>query len=45
MEFKEILNRVSIPIKQKINEEELIKAEESNISDVILNVFKQIKLN
>jgi hypothetical protein len=38
MEFKELLNRVSVPIKQKVNEEELIKAEESNISEVILNV-------
>ena len=40
MEFKELLNRVSIPIKPKINEEEAIKAEESNISEVILNVNK-----
>lgn len=38
MEYKELLNRISIPVKPKINEDELIKAEENNISEVIQNV-------
>ncbi len=40
MELKELLNRVSIPIKKKINEEEAIKAEEANVLEVIMNVFR-----
>ncbi len=39
MELKEILNRISQPIKPKLNEEEMIKNEESNISEVITNVL------
>lgn len=39
MEFKEILSRLSIPSKPKANEEEQIKAEENNLSEVILNVI------
>jgi hypothetical protein len=39
MEFKEILSRLSIPAKTKVNEEEQIKAEENNLSEVILNVI------
>lgn len=38
MEFKELLGRLCMPIKQKVNEEELIKAEEANITDVLVNV-------
>jgi hypothetical protein len=38
MEFKEILSRLSIPAKPKVKEEEQIKAEENNLSEVILNV-------
>lgn len=40
MEFKEILSKLSIPIKQNNNEEEMIKAEEANLSEVISNVNK-----
>lgn len=38
MEFKELLNRLSLPVKPKQNEEDIIKTEEGNISEVILNV-------
>ena len=38
MEFKEMLVRCSIPIKNKMNEEELIKLEENNFSETIINV-------
>jgi hypothetical protein len=40
MEFKEILSSLSIPKKPKVNEEEQIKAEENNLTEVILNVRK-----
>lgn len=38
MELKELLNRMCLPAKQKLNDEELIKNEENNISEVITNV-------
>jgi hypothetical protein len=38
MEFKELLEKLSVPVKPKLNEEDQIKAEENNLSDVILNV-------
>jgi hypothetical protein len=38
MDLKEVLGRLTVPIKQKVNEDELIKAEENNLSEVILNV-------
>jgi hypothetical protein len=38
MEFKEILSRLSIPLKPKVNEEELIKQEETNFSETLINV-------
>ena len=44
MELKEILNRLSMPVKPKINEEELIKNEENNISEVMNNVNYFINL-
>lgn len=46
MEFKEILSRLSVPVKQKVNEEELIRNEETNFSEVIINVkiIKNINL-
>ena len=37
-----MLNRVSIPVKQKVNEEEMLKEEENNISEVIINVKNKI---
>jgi hypothetical protein len=39
MELRELLNRVSLPVKAKINEEEAIKNEENNISEVMTNVI------
>jgi hypothetical protein len=38
MEFKELLTRLSIPVKKKLNEEELIKQEETNFSETLINV-------
>ena len=38
MEFKQVLSRLSIPGIPKLNEEDHIKAEENNLSEVILNV-------
>ncbi len=38
MEFKELLSRYSVPIKTKANEEELIRLEENNFSETIINV-------
>jgi hypothetical protein len=38
MEFKEILSRLSIPVRAKVNEEELIKLEETNFSETLINV-------
>ena len=39
MELRELLNRVSLPVKAKINEEEAIKNEENNISEVMTNLI------
>jgi len=39
MEVKEILSKLTIPIKEKINEDDLIKNEENNITEVIMNVI------
>jgi hypothetical protein len=38
MEFKELLSRYSIPIKTKANEEEMLRLEENNFSETIINV-------
>lgn len=38
MEIKEILSKLTIPIKPKINEDDQIKNEENNITEVIMNV-------
>ena len=42
MEFKEMLVRCSIPIKNKMNEDDLIKLEENNFSETIINVIAYI---
>jgi hypothetical protein len=42
MELKEILIKLSMPLKPKLNEEELIKNEENNLSDAILAVNLRI---
>jgi hypothetical protein len=39
MELKEILNRTILPVRPKINEEEAIKNEENNITEVMTNVI------
>jgi hypothetical protein len=39
MDFKELLSRLSVPIKPKVNEEEQIKIEESNYLEVVNNVI------
>lgn len=41
MEYIELLSRVSLPMKQKITEEEALKNEESLFSDAIINVNKK----
>ena len=38
MELKEILNKTILPLRPKINEEEAIKNEENNITEVMTNV-------
>lgn len=38
MELKEILNKTILPVRPKINEEEAIKNEENNITEVMTNV-------
>jgi hypothetical protein len=38
MECKELINRMMIPVKPQFNDEELIKLEESNLTEVISNV-------
>jgi hypothetical protein len=39
MEFKELLIRLSVPVtKATVNEEELIKQEEANFSETLINV-------
>jgi hypothetical protein len=42
MELKEILNRTILPVRPKINEEEAIKNEENNITEVMTNVIIKI---
>jgi len=39
MEVKEILSKLTIPIKEKINEDDQIKNEENNITEIIMNVI------
>jgi hypothetical protein len=41
MELREILSRMCLPVKPKLTEEEMIKNEENNISEVITNVNKK----
>lgn len=39
MEFKEILRKISFPLKQRKNEDEDIREEENHISEVHTNVI------
>ena len=39
MEFKEMLRKISFPLKQRKNEDEDIREEENHISEVQTNVY------
>ena len=43
MEFTELLSRISLPIKQRISDNEALKNEETNFSEAIMNVNKSFK--
>lgn len=38
MDYVELLSRISLPIKQRISDEEALKNEETNFSEAIINV-------
>lgn len=42
MEFLDLLSRISLPLRPKISDEEALKIEEANFSDVIINVYYNI---
>jgi len=39
MEYIDLLSRISLPIKQKLSDEEALKIEETNFSEAIINVI------
>jgi hypothetical protein len=43
MEIRDLLRKLCMPIKQKTNEEDAIKAEESNMTETIINVIYILK--